>query len=175
VGIILLGYIICLLTVWTSPSLWLGSASVPTLSPNLSQWCHKAKSLAKECDQKAKTMTTEAGVTTEKESSSSSTSSSSSICQSHHEVSRQCENVVQKAYRKINLGGCTWEIKSSYACEEEWCHSISSPSSSSSSCQTECQGVRDSLNTCIQKVVTNYFQSYGFEKDGTRITKNKKV
>jgi hypothetical protein len=145
-GILALSYTLCLMTLVTSPSISLGTGSLRTLAPAIQQHCHKARKNARECQPP----TTVA-------------SSSSSQCEQLQKASRQCENVVRKAYRQINLGGCAFPLKVSSSCDDEWCQRGMDPAA----CRIECQHVRDALDHCTNRVVEAYFQKYGLEKDGT--------
>lgn len=136
VGILGLCYTICLVTLGTSPSISLGNGSLRTLSPPVQQDCQAARKIARECQ---------------------------SNCEWRQSAARQCETVVRKAYRQINLGGCTSELKVASACEDEWCQR----GSDHMACLTECTGVRGALDKCTKRVVTEYFRKYGLDKDGT--------
>ena len=152
VGMLALGYALCLMTLGTSPSILLGSGSLRTLTPAVQRYCHMARKRAHECQPAAPTT-----------DASSPSSSSSSSCEGWHKASRQCETAVQRAYRRINLGGCTFPLRISSSCDEEWCQRGMDPTA----CRIECQQVREALDQCTNRVVAEYFQKYGLEKDGT--------
>ena len=121
-----LGYALCLMTLGTSPSILLGSGSLRTLTPAVQRYCHMARKRAHECQPAAPT-------------TDASSSSASSSCEGWHKASRQCETAVQRAYRRINLGGCTFPLKISSSCDEEWCQRGMDPApcrTSANSCKS---------------------------------------
>lgn len=132
-------YLICVVTMWTAPSMTMGNASMRVLSPPIRQHCKAAQMAANKC-------------------------LAGDGCQTLKGDALKCEQVVQNAYRHINLGGCPMEIKAWTLCEIEWCQG---GGVDHSSCLSECAGVRDSLQTCKENVVASYFKSHSLEKDGT--------
>ena len=138
VTILAVGYMICLATVWTAPSIMMGNASMRKVSPPISQYCKAAQMAARQCRP-------------------------GNGCEALVANEVKCEEIVRKAYRHINLGGCPMEIKAWTLCEDEWCQKATDPLP----CLSECAGVRLSLETCQQNVVESYFKSHSLEKDGT--------
>jgi hypothetical protein len=136
VGILFLCYTICIVTLWTSPSISLGSGSLRSLTPPFQLHCHAARNAAREC---------------------------TSTCEPLQNAAHRCDEVVRRAYRHVNLGGCASYLKISNACEDEWCQR----GMDQNACRTECHGVRDALDKCTKGVVNDYFRKYGLEKDGT--------
>ena len=67
-----------------------------------------------------------------------------------------CERAIRKAYRRINLGGCTWEIQQAALCQAEWC----SPTSILQ-CNEECATVRSKLDTCVDGIIRSFLESAG--------------
>jgi hypothetical protein len=135
VGIMAVGYAICLATVWTAPSITMGDASMLRLTPPIRQHCKAAQIAVNQCR-------------------------SGTGCQTLKADEMKCEQVVREAYRHINLGGCPMELKAWTLCEVEWCQDRSA-------CLSECAGVRDSLQTCKEKIVASYFERHSLQKDGT--------
>ena len=84
-------------------------------------------------------------------------------CGKEHEAADKCQAVVSEAYRYINLGGCPWELRSASACEAEWCDGVRRDRS----CEQECTGVRQKLNSCVDQQVQKFFKKRGLHIDGT--------
>ena len=138
VAIVALGYIICLATWWTSPSIVFGDGSMRVLTPDTRKFCQVPHAASQQCQAKD--------------------------CPSLQRDASQCDYVVRQAYRHINLGGCAMDIKTWTHCEAEWCQG----GMDRATCLSECAGVRDALENCKVQVVQSYFQKYSLEKDGTR-------
>jgi hypothetical protein len=112
------------------------------LSPPLRQFCKAPRDAAQDCQ--------EDGHNKDKQA-----------CKLLNKNIIDCEFVVKRAFRHINLGGCPFYIKALTLCEDEWCHQ------DPKSCAEECSGVREALSTCIQEYVTKYFVTNGMKPDGT--------
>ena len=91
----------------------------------------------------------------------SGTSKTSEDCSSLQKSVQMCERVVQKAFRYINMAGCSKQLQLLAQCEDEWCHQ------DPKSCQKECAGVRKSLSVCVQENVIHYFKRNGLKENGT--------
>jgi hypothetical protein len=135
VGILAMGYVICLATVWTAPSITMGDASMRRITPPIRQLCKAPQIAANQCH-------------------------SGPGCRALKADTVKCQQTAREAYRYINLGGCSMEIKALTLCEAEWCQDHSA-------CLSECAGVRHSLQTCKETIVASYFERHSLEKDGT--------
>jgi hypothetical protein len=162
------------MTLWTSPTITFGHANFPVLSPKLQTHCGPIRKALKECEDGDKP--TETKSKTMPKDVDASPDACSSPARKDEEVNRLrhdlkiCEKTVRKAYRDINIGGCPFEIKSLSLCENEWCHGSASQSllpSSSAFCQTECAGVKEKLENCIEQHIQQYFRRAGLNQDGT--------
>jgi hypothetical protein len=146
--------VLCLGTLFTSPSITMGNPSMRVLSPNVRQRCMvPRKQVNKKC-------------------ASSSKETSSAVCTELQRVVERCDRTVRRAYQHINLGGCPLEIKSVTLCEDEWCHSSASDASS---CEGECATVRESLANCVQQQVFFYLKRSGLDEDGTLSSQTQKM
>ena len=137
VTIVVLGYVLCLGTWWTSPSIAFGDGSMRVLTPDSRKFCQVPQAAAQQCQ--------------------------GEDCPLRQKVATTCDYVVRQAYRQINLGGCAMEIKTWTHCEKEWCQ----PGMDGAACLAECAQVRESLETCKVQVIQSFFQRYSLEKDGT--------
>ena len=138
VTIIAMGYILCLGTWWTSPSIAFGDGSMRVLTPDSRHYCRVPQAAAKQCHEED--------------------------CPSLQKVATACDHVVRQAYRQINLGGCAMEIKTWTHCENEWCQR---GMDDAAACLAECATVREALETCKVRVIQSFFHRYSLEKDGT--------
>ena len=80
-------------------------------------------------------------------------------CQPAKMQLEKCESTVKQAFRRINLGGCPWELQTVALCEDEWCRG----GASMMECQEECSTVRSQLNTCMENIINAYLKKGGFE------------
>ena len=129
----------CLGTLFTSPSITMENAAMRVLSPSVRQFCDAPLQAARECSAESR-----------------------ASCRDLEKVVKECQSVVQKAYRHINLGGCPFQIKALTLCEAEWCRT-----GDMSSCERECSAVRESLSKCTRRQVEMFLHRNGLEKDGT--------
>jgi hypothetical protein len=148
--------VLCLGTLFTSPSITMGNPSMRVMRPNVPQHC----------------MVPRKQVNNQKCASSSKETPSSAVCTELQRVFERCDRTVRRAYQHINLGGCPLEIKAVTLCDAEWCHSSASDASS---CLGECATVNDSLANCIQQQVSFYFKRSGLDEDGTLSSQTQKV
>ena len=139
-------------TLLTSPSITMGNAKMRVLSPQPQQFCTAPRKRARECENAAAAEDNNKDGGTLK-------------CNYLTEAVHQCEKMVERAYRSINLGGCPFQIKSLTLCEDEWCHNVSPQGIKS--CQDECAQVRRSLATCVEQRVIERFRWNGLNEDGT--------
>lgn len=133
----------CLSTILFAPSTTMHNSSMKVLSPPLRQFCMTPRDAAQEC-RKTKS---------EQEDKRS--------CNLFDKNVVKCENVVRRAFRHMNLGGCPFQIKALTLCEDEWCHQ------DPISCNKRCSGVREALSSCIQQQVASYLERNGLNADGT--------
>ena len=59
-------------------------------------------------------------------------------CKEPHYQLEKCESTLKQAVRRINLGGCPFQIQAVALCEQEWC----TGGASMMECQEECSTVR---------------------------------
>lgn len=137
IALLVVGYILCLATLWTAPSMTMGNAAMRVVSPPMRQHC-KAVTTNGRCDADDKD------------------------CQAGQATADKCSHVVRQAYRWINLGGCPNQIKAWTLCEVEWCQG-----GDRTACMNECAAVRESLQACKQWVVESYLARNGLDKDGS--------
>ena len=140
IGILGIAYAICLVTLGTSPSITMGNGSLRTLAPTTRKHCQVPQKNARECHD--------------------------NNCQDLKRAAQKCQDVVQRAYRHINLGGCATRIKAWTLCEDEWCQR----EMDTAACMTECTYVREALDDCKRQVVADYFRTNSLETDGTAKT-----
>jgi hypothetical protein len=131
----------CLSTMFISPSTTMLNSNMKVLSPSMLQFCKVPRDAAQDCRKAVYNKDKQA-------------------CTVVDRVLVNCENVVKRAFRHVNLGGCPFHIRALTLCEDEWCHQ------DPKSCAVECLGVREALSTCIQQHVTNYFFTNGMMPDG---------
>lgn len=79
-------------------------------------------------------------------------------CSPYRRTAKKCENVVQNAFRYINMGGCPKQIKLLTVCEDDWCRHRDPPS-----CNRECAGVRNDVRLCVQEIVLRYLKRNGLK------------
>ena len=149
-GLLALCWLLCLGTLFTSPTITQGNPDMGQLKTNTIEACTVPRRKRNECLKNNKA------------------SSSSSSCDGYEYNLKKCERAVKRAYQHINLGGCPFEIKSSNLCDAEWCQG--GGGSNFESCQKECSGVRESLSSCIHKQILSYFNRFGLTEDGTSIS-----
>ena len=148
-------WLLCLGTLWTSPSFRFDNPNMGKLKPNMADLCRVARNERSKnhCDSDSSTPST-------------STPKSTLLCKKYDTAVTKCENAVKYAYQYINLGGCPYEIRSTDLCEAEWC-TTGSNNFNFQNCQKECATVRQSLVECTTKLVQKYFKRYGLNDDGS--------
>jgi len=92
--------------------------------------------------------------------------STTTSCETKLSQASKCEKIATKAYEKINMGGCTREIKMATLCRDEWCSNLAS-SGEDSACSKECTAVNDSLLWCERKFLDTFFRRASLNSDGT--------
>lgn len=136
----------CLATFFTSSSRMMAHKDLGTTQPQINQYCKEPREQVKKCLEKE---------TDEK-------------CSSLLKQATKCEEATQKAFAKVNMGGCPREIQAVTICEVEWCEDIQhGDAKAQEACHNECFAVRQSLNECAKRHVLNYFERYGMEENGT--------
>lgn len=137
--------VVCLGTIFTSPSTTMGNPNMRVLSPPVRQFCKAPREAA-----------ADKGCSNAKHSSEKPQE-----CSSLMKAVQTCDRMLQRAFQHINLGGCPFQIKAVTLCEDEWCRH------DPKSCMEECSGVRESLSVCTQQQVSSYFQRHGLKENGT--------
>ena len=138
-GLLLFCFLACLSSLWTSPSFELGTIRVPTLAPNLKQWCKNQTIGLRECHKKE-----------------GDSSRDPNHCKDATVTLQTCENVIRKAYRYINLGGCLVDNQMLARCRSEWCEEHGQQKHHQLDCEKECALAKRNLDQCIERVVTKY-------------------
>jgi hypothetical protein len=127
-------FFLSLATLFTSSSFEMGGRDLPVLRPNIVQYCQVQLTQAAAC----------AG-------------NSSNECTATERKLKLCQLAVQRAYRRINLGGCPFQIQQKTLCENEWC----SRGSKKNLCDEECTQVRSQLSSCVEGVVHSCLEGAG--------------
>jgi hypothetical protein len=129
-SVLLACFALCLATLFTSSP----SGDLPTLRPTTIRYCKSERSDAKAC--------------------------SGNECAAKQKTLERCERTVKKAYSRVNLGGCPFQIQANALCEKEWCGKDSTPTQ----CREECSQVRSRLASCVDGTVNSYLQKAGFSE-----------
>jgi hypothetical protein len=122
-------FFLSLATLFTSSSFEMGEGDLPVLRPNIIQYCQSQVTQDAAC-----------------------VGNSSKECAVVETKLKLCQRAVQRAYRRINLGGCPFQIQQNTLCENEWC----SRGSKKELCDEECTQVRSQLSSCVEGVVHSY-------------------
>jgi hypothetical protein len=157
---VLLGsYIFCVLTLFTShKSFQMGPRDLPILKPQPQRFCSSVFRSQTRCQKDPQ---------------------SSDQCPKINHQASQCEAAVRQAYRKINAGGCPYELREVTLCELERCggyHGISVLESQNSNnrnkngmmdavegCMHHCDAARKQLDKCVLDIVEKKLQKYGIK------------
>jgi hypothetical protein len=127
----------CLCTLFTSSSFSMGSRDLPVLRPT-AKYCRKPKQALRKClDSKQ-----EGG------------------CSKELQISSHCDDTVARAYKHINMGGCSYKNQALALCEAEWCAGIGGDRAAEGFCRKECEQVRTELEGCIEGHVASYLEKY---------------
>jgi hypothetical protein len=147
--LILLGIVTaaCLGTIFISPTTTMNNPNMRILASNTRQFCKVPREAVQKCSNNNKKKNHD---------------NSDVNCNQAEQSLQKCQNVVNRAFQHINLGGCPHQIKALTLCEDEWCNSHDVKS-----CQEECNGVREPLSVCIRQHVTSFFQRNGLNDDGS--------
>jgi hypothetical protein len=146
---LLLGCVLlCLSTLFTSSSFSMGSRDLPVLRPS-PKYCRELKQALRKClDSKQ-----EGG------------------CSKELLTASRCDDVVSRAYKDINLGGCSYKNQALVLCEVEWCDGIGGDRSARESCRKECELTRKEREDCIEGHVSSYLEKYSLIANGETIIK----
>lgn len=127
----------------------MGARDLGTLRPQANRYCKEPRQQAMKCLD-----------TSEKEDSTT--------CTSLLKQASKCEQVLEKAFRHVNMAGCAREIQAATICEVEWCEDLqNNEKGAQEACQKECLGVRKALDSCVKQHVATFFQRHGLEDNGT--------
>ena len=137
---------LCLGTIFNAPSTTMNNPKMRVLAAPVRQFCKAPREAA------AKACSADQNISEHRTQCTVLTTSM-----------QRCERVVQRAFRDINLGGCTLQIKAVDLCEGEWCRN----GSRAESCSEECSSVRESLSGCVKQQVSLTFRRNGLNEDGT--------
>jgi hypothetical protein len=141
----------CLCTLFTSSSFSMGSRDLPVLRPT-AKYCRKPKQALRKC---LDSMQHE-GESNKQEGG----------CSNELQISSSCEDTVARAYKHINMGGCSYKNQALALCEVEWCVGIGA---AQGSCQQECKQARTELEGCIEGHVASYLEKYTLVANGETI------
>ena len=156
---------ICLGTFWTShafPTTTITTGEADVRLHTSPKFCNIPRATWNACT--SATSTAGSGAGNGGTTTTTSSSTSTSTCTTQFKMLTTCENVVQKAYRHINMAGCPSEIQAVHRCESEWC---SKDDGEPVVCQKECQVSRKVLEECVKRHVHRWFQKHGLDVDGT--------
>ena len=90
-------------------------------------------------------------------------------CSNELQISSRCDDTVTRAYKHINMGGCSYKNQALALCEVEWCVGIGGDRAAQGSCQQECEQARTELEGCIEGYVTSSLQKYSLIDNGETI------
>jgi hypothetical protein len=129
----------CLCTLFTSSSFSMGSRDLPVLHPT-TKHCRKPKQALGKC--------------------LDSDSKQEGGCLKELQISSRCDDTVARAYKHINMGGCSYKNQALALCEVEWCVGIRGDRAATVSCREECKQARTELEVCIEGHVASYTEKY---------------
>lgn len=133
-------------TLWTSSSFMMGRNDLGVIEAPLNRFCKEPRAAAKACLDK---------------------DDEDSSCLKLLSQASKCEETLKRAYRHINMGGCPREIQAVTICEVEWCENVGGKREAQEACRQECSAVRETLDNCVKRHVSSFFQRYGLEENGT--------
>jgi hypothetical protein len=138
--------IFCLSTIFTSSSFSMGSKDLPVLRPT-TKYCREPKQSLRKClDSKQ-----EGG------------------CSKELQISSRCDDTVARAFKHINMGGCSYKNQALALCEVEWCVGNRGDRAAQGSCRKECEQARTELEGCIEGHVASYLEKYTLVANGETI------
>jgi hypothetical protein len=79
-------------------------------------------------------------------------------CSKEFHISSRCDHTVARAYKHINMGGCSYKNQELALCEVEWCVGIGGDRAAQGNCQQECEQARTELEGCIEGHVAAYLE-----------------
>lgn len=136
----------CLCTLFTSSSFSMGSRDLPVLRPT-AKYCRKPKQDLRKCLE----------------------SEEVSGCSNELQRSSRCDDTVARAFKHINMGGCSYKNQAVALCEVEWCVGIGGDSAAQGSCRQECEQARTELEGCIEGHVASYLKKSSLIANGETI------
>jgi hypothetical protein len=139
----------CLCTLFTSSSFSMGSQDLPVLRPT-TKYCRKPKQALRKC-------------------LDNSMQHAEGGCSNELQISSRCDDTVTRAYKHINMGGCSYKNQALALCEVEWCVGIRGDRAAQGSCQQECEQARTELEGCIEGYVTSYLKKYSLTANGETV------
>ena len=151
-------YVVCVGSLFTShKSFQMGPRDLPILKPQVNRFCTSVFKARNKCRKNA---------------------NATPECSKINQQSTQCESAVKHAYKKINGGGCPFQLRDVTLCELERCggyHGVSVLESQNDSnnrnavwdsvegCMHHCDAVRKQLDKCVVDKVERQLKKYGIQ------------
>ncbi len=153
IGFLLVSWTGCLMTMFTSHSFLRENGDLNRVNIPVQRFCLASRQAAAQaCSNNGDVLMDQKGISLGLRGAEDSTTMSP-LCIQRKSEANKCEFVIQRAERWINLGGCSSAIQTQSICEAEWCRG-----GNAKECHDECAVVRNKLQGCIQRVVTDQWR-----------------